>query len=96
MTAKLLKQGYRCHNIRKALSKFYRNSSELIVKYNTVLKNSSQQSILKPVFYGDYVYKFKRIVEKPNFSDQYIRMIKRYEKRLDITWIACDSQHVWL
>ena len=22
------------------------------------------------VFYGDFVYKFKRIVEKPNFSDQ--------------------------
>ena len=31
LTAKLLKQGYRYHKVRKAFSKFY---SELIVKYN--------------------------------------------------------------
>ena len=31
-TRKLLKQGYRCHKIRKAFSKFYH--IELIVKYN--------------------------------------------------------------
>ena len=31
LTAKLLKQGYRYHNIRKAFSKFYHRHSELIV-----------------------------------------------------------------
>ena len=31
LTAKLLKQGYRFHKIRKAFSKFYRRHSELIV-----------------------------------------------------------------
>ena len=34
LLAKLLKQGYRYHKIRKAFSKFYHRHSELIVKYN--------------------------------------------------------------
>ena len=38
LTAKLLKQGYRYHKIRKAFSKFYHRHSELIVKYNIVGK----------------------------------------------------------
>ena len=37
LTAKLLKQGYRYHKIRKAFSKFYYRHSELIVKYNITL-----------------------------------------------------------
>ena len=38
LTAKLLKQGYRYHKIRKAFSKFYHRESDLIVKYNIGLK----------------------------------------------------------
>ena len=38
LTAKLLKQGYRYHKIRKAFSKFYHRHSELNVKYNIGLK----------------------------------------------------------
>ena len=38
LTAKLLKQGYRYHKIRKAFSKFYHRHSELIVKNNMGLK----------------------------------------------------------
>ena len=68
LTAKLLKQGYRYHKIRKAYSKFYHRHSELIVKYNIGLKTLLQQGISDPIFYGDLVYKFKRIVGKPNFS----------------------------
>ena len=29
---------------------------------------------------GDLVYKFKRIVGKPNFSDQFKKIVKRYKK----------------
>ena len=32
------------------------------------------------VVYGDLVYKFKRIVGKVNFSDQYKTIINRYKK----------------
>ena len=52
--------------------------SELIVKYNIGLKTLLQQGISEPIFYGDLVYKFKRIVGKPNFSDQFKKIVKRY------------------
>ena len=38
LSAKLFKQGYRYHKIRKAFSKFCHRHSELIVKYNIWLK----------------------------------------------------------
>ena len=78
LAAKLLKQGYRYHKIRKAFSKFYYRHSELIVKYNIGLKTLLQLGISEPIFYGDLVYKFKRIVGKPNFSDQFKKIVKRY------------------
>ena len=65
LTAKLLKQGYRYNKIRKAFS-------------NIGLKTLLQQGISEPIFYGDLVYKFKRIVGKPNFSDQFKKIVKRY------------------
>ena len=61
LTAKLLKQGYRYHKIRKAFSKFYHRHSELNVKYNIGLKTLLQQGISEPIFYGDSVYKFKGV-----------------------------------
>ena len=78
LTAKLLKQGYRYHKIRKAFSKSYHRHSELIVKYNIGLKNLQQQGISELIFYGDLVYKFKRIVGKHSFSDQFKKIVKRY------------------
>ena len=38
LKAKLLKQGYRYHKLRKTFSKFYRRHYELISKYNVGLK----------------------------------------------------------
>ena len=75
LTAKLFKQGYRDHKIRKKKSKFYHRHSELIVKYNIGLKTLLQQGISEHIFYGDLVYKFKRIVEQLNFSDQFKKII---------------------
>ena len=78
LTAKLLKQGYRYHKIRKAFSKFYHRHSELIVKCNIGLKTLLQQGISEPIFYRDLVYKFRRTVGKSNFSDQFKKIVKRY------------------
>ena len=78
LTDWLLKQGYRYHKIRQAFSKFYHRHSESIVKYNIGLKTLLQQGISEPIFYGDLVYKFKRIVGKPNFSDRFKKIEKRY------------------
>ena len=45
---------------------------------NLFLKTLLQQGISEPIFYGDLVYKFKRIVGKHNFSDQFKKIVKRY------------------
>ena len=66
-----------------------------MVKYNIGLKALLQQGISVPIFYGDLVYKFKIIVRNPNFCDQFKKIIKRY-KKMNITWISCDSLHEWL
>ena len=41
LTAKLLKQGYRYHKLRKAFYKFYRRHYELISKFNVGLKSDT-------------------------------------------------------
>ena len=69
LTAKLLKQGYRYHKLRKAFSKFYRRHYELISKFNVGLKSLLHQGLLEPEFYGDLVFKFKKIRGMTDFSD---------------------------
>ena len=39
-----------------------------------------QQSICNPEFYGDLVYKFKKIIGNPNFSDLFKRIISRFRR----------------
>ena len=94
LTAKLLKQGYRYHNIRKAFSKLYHRDSELIVKYNICLKTLLQQGISEPIFYGDLVYKFNIIVGNYYFSDQFKKIVKRYKKKVGYNLEI--SLHAWL
>ena len=84
LIAKLLKQCYyRYHKIREAFSRFYHRHSEFIFKYYICLETLLQQDISEPKFYGGLVYKFRRIVGKLNFSDQFKKIIKRYKK----SWI---------
>ena len=45
LTAKLLKQGYRYHKLRKTFSKFYRRHFELIEKYHVSLKKLMQHKV---------------------------------------------------
>ena len=71
LTAELLKQGYRYHKLRKAFSKFYRRHYEFISKFNVGLKSLLNQGLSEPEFYGDLVYKFKRIRGMTDFSDQF-------------------------
>ena len=42
------------------------------------MKTLLQQGKSEPVFDGDFVYKFKRIVGKPSFPDQFKKIIKHY------------------
>ena len=73
-------QGYRYHKLRKAFSKFYRRHYELISKFNVGLKSLLHQGLSEPIFYGDLVYKFKKIRGRTDFSDQFRKIIKRYKR----------------
>ena len=80
LTQKLLKQGYRYHKLRKTFSKFYRRYYDLISKFQVGLKSLLRQGLSEPDFYGDLVYKFRRIVGSNNFSAQFIKIISHYKK----------------
>ena len=45
LTAKLLRQGYRYHKLRKAFSKFYRRHFDIVSKYNVGLKTLLLQGL---------------------------------------------------
>ena len=76
LTAKLLKQGYRYHKLRKVVSKFYRRHYELISKSNVGLKCLLHQGQSEPEFY----YKFKKIMGRIEFSDQFHKIIIRHKR----------------
>ena len=66
--------------LRKTFSKFYRRYYDLISKFQVGLKSLLRQGLLEPDFYGDLVYKLKKIVGSNNFSTQFIKIISHYKK----------------
>ena len=80
LTAKLLQQGCRYHGLRKTFSKFYRRHYELVSKFNVGLNTLLHQGLSEPEFYGDLVYKFKKIVGRVDFCDQFRKIIVRYKR----------------
>ena len=61
-----LKQGYRYHKLRKTFS--------------IGLKSLLRKGLSEPDFYGDLVYRLKKIVGSNNFSAQFIKIISHYKK----------------
>ena len=80
LTAKLLRQGYRYHKLRKAFFKFYRRHFYIVSKYNVGLKTLLLQGLSEPDFYGDLVYKFRKIIGKNDFPYHFKKIIVRYKK----------------
>ena len=80
LTQRLLKQGYRYHKLRETFSKFYRQYYDLISKFQVGLKSLLRHGLTEPEFYGDLVYKLKKIVGSNNFSAQLIKIIFHYKK----------------
>ena len=81
LTAKLLKQGYRYHKLRKTFWKIYRRHSELVSNFNVGLKSllHVHPGLSDPEFYGDLVNKLKKIRGMTDFSYQFRKRIVRYE-----------------
>ena len=82
ITSRLLTQGYRYHKLRKTFGKFFRSYSELLSKFGDI---SFQEYVFKgishPVFYGDLVYKLRRVKDTPNFISSGSKIVKRLRRR---------------
>ena len=82
ITSKLLTQGYRYHKLRKTFGKFFRSYSELLSKFGNI---SFQEYVFKgishQVFYGDLVYKLRRVKDTPNFISSGSKIVKRLRRR---------------
>ena len=76
-TAKRLRQGYK---ICRTFSKFYRRHFDIVSKYNVGLKTLLLQCLSEPKFYGDLVYKFRKIIGKNDFPYHFKKIIVRYKK----------------
>ena len=94
LTQKLLKQGYQYHKLHKTFSKLYRRYYNLISKFVTGLKSLLHQGLWEPDFYGDLVYKLKKIIGSNNFLAQFIKIISCY-KKLAIALMYCNRLHAW-
>ena len=80
LTQKLLKQGNQYHKLRKTFSKFYRRYYDLISKFEIGLKSLLRQGLSEPEFYGELVFKLRKIVGFNNFSAQFIKIISHHKK----------------
>ena len=52
----------------------------IVSNYIVGLKILRLQGLSEPVFYGDLVYKFRKIIGKNHFSYHFINIIVRYKK----------------
>ena len=52
----------------------------MISKFNVGLKSLLHLGLAEPDFYGDLVYKFKKIRSMTDISDQFRKIIKRYKR----------------
>ena len=82
ITSKLLTQGYRYHKLRKTFGKFFRSYSELLSKFGDIsFQEYLSKGISHQVFYGDLVYKLRRVKDTPNFILSGSKIVKRLRRR---------------
>ena len=65
------------HNILYELQHGFREKRSCETQ---LVKTLLQQGISEPEFYGDLVYRFRKIVGKFNFSEQFRKLINRYKR----------------
>ena len=60
--------------------KFYRRHFDTVSKYNVGSKTLLLQGLPESKFYGDLVYKFRKIIGKNDFSYHFKKIIVLYKK----------------
>ena len=81
ITSQLLTQGYRYHRLRKAFGTFFSSYSDLLSKFGEIsFQEYVSEGISHPVFYGDLVYKLRRIKWEANFVSSGSKITKRLRR----------------
>ena len=80
LTAKPLRQRYRYHKLRKALSKLYRWHFDLVSKYYAGLKHFFCKVFLNLNFMATWCIKFRKIIDKYDLPYHFKKTIVRYKK----------------
>ena len=82
ITSKLLTQGYTYQKLRKSFGKFFRSYSDLLSKFGDIsFQEYVSKGISHPVFYGDLIYKLRRVKDTPNFLSSGSKIVKRLRRR---------------
>ena len=82
ITSKLLTQGYRYHRLRKTFGKFSTSYSDLLSKFGDIsFQEYLSKGISHPVFYGDLVYKQRRVNDILNFISSGSKIVKHLRRR---------------
>ena len=63
-------------------------------KYNVGLKTFFLRGLSVPKFYGDLVYKFRKIFGENDFPYHFKKIIGRYKNNGYNTYMATDCMHV--
>ena len=78
---RLLTQGYR-YKLRKTFGKFFRSCTQLLSKFGAIsFQYYLSQGITHPDFYGDFVYKLRRVKGEANFILSGSKIVKRLRRR---------------
>ena len=66
----------------KTFGKFFRSYSQLLSKFGDIsFQEYVSKGISHPVFYGDLVYKLRRVKHTPNFISSRSKIVKRLRRR---------------
>ena len=67
---------------KKTFGKFFRSYSELLSKFGDIsFQEYLSKGISHPVFYGDLVYKLRRVKDTPNIISSGSKIVKRLRRR---------------
>ena len=64
-------------NLAQTFSKFNRRHFDIVSKYNVGLKTLLLQGLSEPEFYGDLVYKFRKLIGKNDFPYHFKKIVVR-------------------
>ena len=82
LTSKLLTQGYRYHKLRNTFGKFFRSYSDLLSKFGEIsFPEYITEGISHPVFFGDLVYKLRRVRCEANFVNSGSKIVKHIRRQ---------------